>query len=134
VVRAEPEKGTTVTGTRSINKGKTWERHVVSYLQCHGLPDARRLKAGEFDDNGDVSWAGSPWLLDAKDRARVSLMSWWDEVVVEAALAELSPMLVIKRPKHGSVGSGLVVVQLSDAGPLFTRNGEQLAVVSSIEG
>lgn len=103
---------------RSLEKGKTYERLIVSWLQSHGIL-ARRLKAGEFYDNGDITYPDSPWRIDAKNRNPIRVTAWWNELEQECENSTDRPMLIIKRPNRGSVGESLVVVRTADVRTLF---------------
>lgn len=100
------------TGKSARNKGMSYERAVVKFMQSKGL-DVERVRAGYHDDIGDVRGPGvKDYLIDCKNHKQWQFGSWMDHNVAKAG-EDLIPVLVVKRPQK-SVGESYVVMKLSD--------------------
>lgn len=111
-------------------KGDAAERAMVRWLTTRVGLAAERIVSGRSTDPGDITWPGSQWLLDVKDRQRWSIQAWFKEVVREAALEErvtqevVKPLLIVKMPRERDPGEWVAVLRVKD---LFeTVNDERL--------
>lgn len=100
-------------------KGDRAERQVVDWLRSQGIP-AERVRSGRSADAGDITWPGSRWLVDVKDRQRWSVQEWWRELAAEAEVEErragvpVAPLLIVKRPGTTDPARWLAVTSLSE--------------------
>lgn len=92
-------------------KGSKFEREVVAVLRAAGHRYAERgYRLGAPDDRGDID--GIPgFVFECRNRQRIELAGWLDEIRTEAAaldaLTESAgtrrlPVLVVKRRGHGA--------------------------------
>jgi Holliday junction resolvase len=102
-------------------KGALFETAVMKWLRFQGLIVERLSKAGAKDE-GDlvVIAAGSTYILELKNRAKLDLPTFWNEAVVEASNYADARSLAITPPSY-------VVVKRRNAGI------EQSWVIQSLE-
>ena len=113
-----------MTGTSSRRKGVNAERAVEVWLRANGWPYAERRLAGRDNDTGDFAGLGPGLVLDAKNRARLDLATWVDQLVAEMdnADAEMGALIVKRRGRldvgdwYGILPARLLAALLRDAG------------------
>lgn len=93
-----------------MKKGPKFERDVVEYLrQAFGDSVERRVMGGK-NDRGDVAgvfWNGEPFVVEVKNRARVELAAWMDELAVECGNADTGMgAVVFHRKGRGAKSMG----------------------------
>lgn len=98
-------------------KGSTFETGVMKWLRDKGVIAERLTKAGAKDE-GDlvVIVAGQTYILELKNRNKIDLPAFWEEVMVEArnyakarGLDTVPPgFVVVKRRSHGIEKSWVV--------------------------
>lgn len=83
-------------------KGSKFERDVVAVLRAAGHRYAERgYRLGAPDDRGDID--GIPgFAFECRNRQRIELAGWLDEIRTEAAVLDVLPVLVVKRRGHGA--------------------------------
>ena len=85
----------------SGEKGAKWEVRLVDWLTVNGFPFAeRRAKKGR-NDTGDVS--GVPFVIEAKNCAKVNLAAWCDEAAKEARTAGMGNRWAVVFPRRSHV-------------------------------
>lgn len=92
------------------------ERTVVRWLKEHGWPHAERTGAltSGIADRGDI--VGLPVLVDVKNRKRIDLGQWLDQVA-EAKLAhaaDVPGLVVVKRRRVADPAGWYAVTTLAD--------------------
>lgn len=98
-------------------KGSVFETGVMKWLRDKGVVAERLTKAGAKDE-GDlvVIVAGQTYILELKNRQKIDLPAFWEEVMVEAVnyakargLEAVPPgFVVVKRRNHGIEKSWVV--------------------------
>lgn len=98
-------------------KGSAFETGVMKWLRDKGVVAERLTKAGAKDE-GDlvVIVAGQTYILELKNRNKIDLPAFWEEVMVEAqnyakarGLEVVPPgFVVVKRRSHGIEKSWVV--------------------------
>ena len=98
-------------------KGSAFETGVMKWLRDKGIIAERLTKAGAKDE-GDlvVIVAGQTYILELKNRQKIDLPAFWEEVMVEAqnyakarGLEVVPPgFVVVKRRNHGIEKSWVV--------------------------
>jgi Holliday junction resolvase len=90
----------TVT-TASKRKGSKAELDVVKYFQRHGWIYAERRLAGDRYDKGDVAGVNGV-CIEIKNRIKISLAEWVEEMLVETKNALAHTGVVIHKRKGKS--------------------------------
>lgn len=98
-------------------KGSAFETGVMKWLRDKGVVAERLTKAGAKDE-GDlvVIVAGQTYILELKNRNKIDLPAFWEEVMAEAqnyakarGLEVVPPgFVVVKRRSHGIEKSWVV--------------------------
>ncbi len=84
------------SGAANRRRGADGERNVVRYLNDAGFAHAERRLSGGPDDRGDIT--GIPGVvLEVKDRARLDLAGWIDQLRDEMDAADTHIGAVIHR-------------------------------------
>ena len=101
-----------------MKRGPWFEAEVVKYLRAaFGDAIERRVMGGK-NDRGDVAgvfWRGVPFVIEVKNRARVELAAWMDELEVECGNADTDlGAVVFHRKGRGakSMGDQYVLMDL----------------------
>lgn len=102
----------------SKQKGTRFETALVDYLRRHGIPAERKALHGKADE-GDIraEIGGRELCIEAKDRKRLAVAEWADELAREKALTRADHgVLVIHRAGMGrdNFGRNLAVMELAD--------------------
>lgn len=113
-----------MTGASSRRRGAKAERDVVAWLNANGWPYAERRLAGRSGDTGDFAELGPGLVLDVKNRARMELAQWVDQLEHEMdnADAEMGALIVKRRGRadvgdwYGVLPMRLLAELLRDAG------------------
>jgi hypothetical protein len=111
--------GADLMGNPQKLKGDRAERQVVDWLRSQGIP-AERVRSGRSTDAGDITWPGSRWLVDVKNRQRWAVPEWWREITAEAEVEEhrtgipVAPLLIVKRPGVVNPALWLAITSLSE--------------------
>lgn len=106
-------------GRASRRRGVTYERDVIRWLRDHGAPHAERTSTGRAQTRGDLD--GIPGVhIELRNRARLELAAWLDEVVEAAGTA--LPLLVVKRRGTADRGQDYAVLRLADPAPPTHRH------------
>ena len=93
-----------------MKRGPLFEKQVVEYLRrVFGDAIERRVMGGK-NDRGDVAgvlFRGRPFVVEVKNRARVELAAWMDELEVECGNADTDlGAVVFHRKGKGSKSMG----------------------------
>ena len=102
-----------------MKKGPWMEARTVEYLNRAFQTDTieRRVMGGK-NDRGDVAgvyWRGEPFVVEVKNRQRVELAAWMDELEVECGNADTDLGAVVFHRKGrgaGSMGDQYVLMDL----------------------
>jgi len=101
-----------------VKKGPQFEKDVVEYLRtAFGGAIERRVQGGR-NDRGDVAglyWLGRPFVIEAKNRAKVELATWMGELADECGNADTDlGAVVFHRKGRGakSMGDQYVLMDL----------------------
>jgi len=101
-----------------MKRGPLFEKQVVVYLRrVFGDAIERRVMGGK-NDRGDVAgvyWRGEPFVIEVKNRQRVELAAWMDELEVECGNADTDlGAVVFHRKGRGakSMGDQYVLMDL----------------------
>lgn len=88
-------------GKSSRRKGAAGERELVRMIRDElGLDVSRNLKQFQQAQEGDLTPVG-PFLIEAKNCARLSVKAWWIQAVAQAKKADLIPVLAYKVARKG---------------------------------
>jgi len=101
-------------------KGTKFEVDVAKYLRILGYFVERLAKAGSKDEGDLVAIvAGQTYILELKNRNKIDLPAFWEEVQVEAknyakarGLPSVPPAFVIVKRRSHSVSKAWVVQDL----------------------
>ena len=93
-----------------MKKGPRFEQDVVTYLRrAFGEAVERRVMGGR-NDRGDVAglfWRGKPFVVEIKNRNRVELAAWMDELETECGNADTDlGAVVFHRKGRGAKSMG----------------------------
>lgn len=93
-----------------MKKGPRFEQDVVIYLRrAFGESVERRVMGGR-NDRGDVAglfWRGKPFVVEVKNRNRVELAAWMDELETECGNADTDlGAVVFHRKGRGAKSMG----------------------------
>ncbi|MGV9263172.1 hypothetical protein ACWDRR_00745 [Kitasatospora sp. NPDC003701] len=95
--------------SREKRKGTAWESDIVRFLRGSGL-DAKRVAQTGRLDVGDIH--APPWVIEAKNVAKIELSSFVDQAEREARHADCPfGVAVVKRRQHGA-GKAYAVMTL----------------------
>ena len=101
-----------------MKKGPWFEAEVVKYLRrAFGDAIERRVMGGR-NDRGDVAglyWHGRPFVIEAKNRAKLELAEWMGELADECGNADTDLGAVVFHRKGrgaGSMGEQYVLMDL----------------------
>lgn len=94
-----------------MKKGPTFEKDVVEYLNhAFGTDSIERRVMGGRNDRGDVAglfWRGRPFVIEVKNRNRVELAAWMDELETECGNADTDlGAVVFHRKGRGAKSMG----------------------------
>ena len=93
-----------------MKKGNLFEKQVVDYLRrVFGDAIERRVMGGKNDrvDVAGVYWRGEPFVIEVKNRQRVEMAAWMDELEVECGNADTDlGAVVFHRKGKGSKSMG----------------------------
>ena len=102
-----------------MKKGPWMEARTVDYLRAAFGSDAiERRVMGGANDRGDVAglyWRGRPFVVEVKNRNRVELAAWMDELADECGNADTDMGAVVFHRKGrgaGSMGDQYVLMDL----------------------
>jgi hypothetical protein len=101
-----------------VKKGPWFEARTVDYLRAAFGESVERRVMGGANDRGDVAWLywrGEPFVIEAKNRAKVELASWMDEMADECGNADADMgAVVFHRKGRGakSMGDQYVLMDL----------------------
>jgi Holliday junction resolvase len=109
--------------TASKRKGSKAELDVVKYFQRHGWIYAERRLAGDRYDKGDVAGVNGV-CIEIKNRIKISLAEWVEEMIVETKNALARTGVVIHKRKgksevkdwYATLPVGMYVQLLKEAG------------------
>ena len=102
-------------------KGSRWEAQVRDYFRAF-FGWAERIPAGATLDRGDVTLAGVPVCIEAKNAQRMELAQWVDEAVVEARHAGARwPVVIAHRKGRGQVADGYAIMRVADFADLLAE-------------
>lgn len=105
--------------SRSKQKGTTWETKLARWFREHGFPNADRSPLRGAQDRGDLVNVG-PFVIEAKDCARLDLRAWCDEVRAEMQNAELPfGFVALKRSGTQDPGDAYAIMRLRDMAVLM---------------
>jgi Holliday junction resolvase len=115
--------GRIIMTTASKRKGSKAELDVVKYLQTHGWIYAERRLAGDRYDKGDVAGVNGV-CIEIKNRTKISLAEWVEEMIVETKNALARTGVVIHKRKgksevkdwYATLPVGMYVQLLKEAG------------------
>lgn len=101
-----------------MKRGPLFEKQVVEYLrETFGDAIERRVMGGK-NDRGDVAglfWHGRPFVIEAKNRAKLELATWMGELADECGNADTDMgAVVFHRKGKGaqSMGDQYVLMDL----------------------
>lgn len=96
-------------GASPRRKGANYEREGVAWLKRQGINVERRI-SGMSDDTGDITgWPGV--CIDFKNRARIALAEWIDQLRSEAErMGAVVAVLIVKRPRRKDIDDHYVVM------------------------
>ena len=104
--------------SRQMAKGTSFERMVADYMAAElGKPIDRRVKCGS-KDRGDIAGleiAGWPCVVECKNKQRMSLAEWVNEVEAERVNAEAAYGIVVHKRRgcgKATVGGTYVTMTL----------------------
>lgn len=101
-----------------MKKGNLFEKQVVDYLRAAFGSSVERRVMGGKNDRGDVAgmfWRGRAFVIEVKNRARVELAAWMDELDAECGNADTDMgAVVFHRKGRGakSMGDQYVLMDL----------------------
>lgn len=82
-----------MSGAKSRNKGKRGELEVVRMIRDNlGIECNRNYKQVAQAQHGDIEQLIGPFLVEAKNCARIDLKSWWKQASAAAAAHPARPM------------------------------------------
>ena len=101
-----------------MKKGPWFEARTVDYLRAAFGESVERRVMGGANDRGDVAglyWRGEPFVIEAKNRAKLELATWMDELADECGNADADMgAVVFHRKGRGakSMGDQYVLMDL----------------------
>lgn len=105
-----------MTGAYSRNKGAAAERELCKVLTDYiGGEYCRNLKQYQSAQHGDIEQLVGPYLVEAKNQARITIRPWWDQVVAAARAKGAVPCLAYRLPNRALEDRWRFVVPLPDA-------------------
>jgi len=101
-----------------VKKGPWFEARTVDYLRAAFGDSIERRVMGGKNDRGDVAglfWHGRPFVIEAKNRAKLELAAWMGELADECGNADTDlGAVVFHRKGRGakSMGDQYVLMDL----------------------
>ncbi len=88
-----------MSGAYSRNKGASAERELCKLLTDYvGGTYCRNLKQYQQAQHGDIEQLVGPYLIEAKNQARLSLKAWWLQAVTAANVRGAVPCVAYRLP------------------------------------
>lgn len=111
------------SGAANRRRGAQGERNVTAYLRANGFPHAERRLSGGPNDTGDIN-LGPGLVIEVKDRARLELAAWIDQLAneMEAANADIGAIIHRRRGRpnvgewYATMPVDVLLQLLDDAG------------------
>ena len=95
----------------NMRRGREWENDVAAYLNDAGWTVERRSRRGVHDAGDIVGLPG--WMLECRNRARIALWDWMDELPSKIANAGARWGAVVLKRRRRSTGEAAVIMPLS---------------------
>ena len=90
-----------MSGAYSRNKGATAERELCKLLSDYlGGTYCRNLKQFQQSQHGDIEQLVGPYLVEAKNCAKVTIRPWWAQACAAAAARGGVPCVAYRLPNR----------------------------------